>query len=281
MKTSIKINTLALMTLLAWTASSAELVGQGDEPSYQGHPLSWWVDQFGHNHYNRDNDPKIKEAISQIGTNGIPFLFVWMRSCDDMKTVRVEDLDRVVRAQDAAAALALLGTNADSALPELERMANDPAEGAGSQMASMALYRLGDEGLPALSTVLANPKVPDRVGLMRAMFGSFKTNAAVVPVYVKCLQDEDLREQAARSLRIMAMAPDVAVPGLTNCLQNALSASLRREVTTAISAFGRRASAATPLFLTRLHDPDVDIRTEATNALLAIAPEVLTKSPSQ
>ncbi|MEI7732671.1 MAG: HEAT repeat domain-containing protein [Verrucomicrobiota bacterium] len=141
----------------------------------------------------------------------------------------------------------------------------------------MALCGLGNDGLPALATALANPKTPDRVSLVRQMGLYFETNVAVVPVFAKCLQDTDneLREQVALTLGVMAVTPEVAVPALADCLKDAPPPPLRRRLFRALAAFGPQGRAAIPVLVTRLNDPDLEARTDATNALLRIAPEVL------
>ncbi|MEI7731456.1 MAG: HEAT repeat domain-containing protein [Verrucomicrobiota bacterium] len=249
------------------------------EPSYLGHRLSWWVEEYGHS-YPGERDPKVVEALSKIGTNAIPFLFTWMRSTYDIKSSEGEL--RAARARAAAGVFSVLGTNARPAIPELGRMVNEPTNYFDYDLATVALCGIGNEGLPALAAALANPKTPDRTGLVWRMSLSFHTNPAVVPVFAKCLQDTDnkLREQVALALGSMVLAPEVAVPALADCLKDAPPPPLRRRLFRTLAAFGPQGRAAIPVLVTRLNDPDLEARTDATNALQRIAPEVLTNSPA-
>jgi HEAT repeat protein len=69
--------------------------------------------------------------------------------------------------------------------------------------------------------------------------------------------------------------PDSTVPALTNFLARSPQPEIRRLATDALAKHGQDARVAVPFLLSRSGDSDSEIRVEATNALMQIAPEVL------
>jgi hypothetical protein len=124
---------LALAAVLIWAISPSE-------PSYEGKRLSEWVHDFE----TPETAVGLRErdvAIRKIGTNAIPHLLKWIaykppawktffyRAGDSVlgqlnSNWELPDCSRSLRANAAFRALLLLGTNADCALPELEKIFN-------------------------------------------------------------------------------------------------------------------------------------------------------------
>jgi hypothetical protein len=264
---------------------------QESEPSYHGHQLSWWVDLYG-NSYPDQRNPEDVEALTAIGTNALPYLINWIRDANDEKEGK--------RAGSAAAIFLILGTNANSCIPELKALVADPTNGNVCVLAERALVNSGPDGFAAVLEVIATPGIPQRGVLMEGgvladhmrptdattMVGqgdpNFRINSIrAAPVLLKCLGDKD--EVARRSAFLMLgfSDPGVMVPALTNFLASSPSPSSRRQATEALAKHGTNALDAVPFLLSRFGNSDPDISIEASNALLQIAPDALAKGRPQ
>jgi HEAT repeat protein len=101
-----------------------------------------------------------------------------------------------------------------------------------------------------------------------------------IPLLVDCTTstNRDLAWRAMRALGRLQLEPDRVVPALITQLNypdyNRIAAvwALRR--------YGSNAMSAVPFLLQRISDPDEGVRMAVTNALMKIAPEVLTNAPA-
>jgi hypothetical protein len=57
---------LAAVSVLA-AVSLVVVLARDREPSHQGHPLSYWVDQYGAQHGVGEPDPEPEQAIFRLG----------------------------------------------------------------------------------------------------------------------------------------------------------------------------------------------------------------------
>jgi hypothetical protein len=127
------------------------------EPDYAGVPLSTWVIRCNNN---IRFDSEACEAIGHMGTNGLPFLIRWIQyetpswklslfdACAKLpppvlnsRFMRWLLTDKAwLRANGAMVALTILKSDADPALPELQRIANQAKAQGSSPRAQCALF---------------------------------------------------------------------------------------------------------------------------------------------
>ncbi len=175
-----------------------------------------------------------------------------------------------------------LGTNSQVAATGLIQAVKDKDE----ELATAAAWALSNlKNVPDLvfSTLTnclrdSRQKVQRQAACGLSDFGE-KARPAV-PVLIQCLKDTNagVASLGAYSLGKLKLEPDSVVPALTECLQDPRQ-QVRREAARALRAYGEQARPALPGLLNLLTAPDFLSRVSATNALLQIAPEVLTNAP--
>jgi len=109
------------------------------------------------------------------------------------------------------------------------------------------------------------------------------TNAApAIPIFIQQLGHPNhfYRERAADALGKLHIEPDTVVPALARLLQDNSQAA-RYLALSGLENFESRARPVAPAITVLLTDPEDGIRTAATNALLKIAPEMLTNAPAK
>ncbi len=291
---------------LIWTALANR------EPRYGGHALSYWVRVY---ETELDDPPDARPAgppMRKIGTNALPFLLQWTRHEDSRAGVRehlrnvVEKLPESItpeavrdwayshpreRLADAAAvAFDALGTDAKPAIPELSRRMNDPARPAASRRAVLALAHIGKDATPILLAQLADTNALNRsaVAVVLGMFPDLSRDTpATLRSLVRSLEDqsEDVRVKAAVALGAMAVRDrsqaSVVVPALVQCLRPGTPPPLRNRAIWMLGQYGEQARESVPPLLRLTTDREETLRIRATNALMKIAPEVLTNAPPQ
>jgi hypothetical protein len=282
---------IAVVTVLVWPRGERE-------PEYQGKKLSEWLEVYSQTF--PDSSERIEahrgaaRAVREIGTNSLPWILKWIHY---ERAPWRDGLDRVVkklpeplgaeggvmsggefRAAIALHAFEILGPRANSAVPELTRLLNEPGQQT-PKNAMTALGCIGKDGLPALLTVLTNGRARDRKHLafvFRSKRFEGSDLSAAVPVLVRWLGDKDpqIARDAANTLGALAIGSDLAVPALTNSL-HATDRVLRICAARSIGSFGNEARAAVPVLLESLSDTGLGVPDAAKSALLKIAPEVL------
>jgi HEAT repeat protein len=194
------------------------------------------------------------------------------------------------RAICAAFAFCLFSDNSHLAIPELTKQMNDSSHTNASRTAVFALGFIGMKALPVLSARLADTNAPNREDVVRVLklAPAFRTNTAVViPLVMRHLDDPD---KAVRCETIWALEwrgkfqsrpqPDLVVPALTRRVGGSSTREERRAAITVLGRYGDEAKAAVPALLQAIADPDEYIRWDVTNALMKIAPAVLTNAPA-
>ena len=282
------------------------LLTRENEPSYQGQPLTEWLMRSR----SPQTRPEAEDAIRHIGTNALPFLLEWVHYDSPRYSFKslVKKLPGAItplpvrrwankdfkadRAMAAAFAFAALGDEARFAIPELTTAMTNSAATNASLRAIYALSGIGKAAIPALTAQIANTNVPNR-GMLIHSFGyspALATNAtyatSAVPLLVACLDEPDLSIAASAISALGRMAvydpaqASLALPGLTNRLNSNFPLQTRAFAAVALGRYGVLASNATPsLLLTAMADPDRQVRQQATNALLQIAPWEVTNFP--
>jgi HEAT repeat protein len=269
------------------------------EPVYQGKKLSRWLELYNGGIIEGSSVDQIheaKEAIHAMGSNAVPCLLKWGQYRTPLWRTKLADLAhrlpgnpnlgdvKAYRAAVAWQALSLLGPEARSAVPELTRLVNDPNAEFSYREPLYALGEIGEDGLPPLLAVLADPKRSDR-GAAALIIGGMKnlgTNRVrAVVLLIQCLADPREMEagDAANALGRLRMEPDLVVPALTNCLSFS-SLYVRCFAVRSLGRFGKEARPAVPSLVASLSDPDAAVREFSTNALQEIAPEMLQTNSS-
>jgi len=87
--------------------------------------------------------------------------------------------------------------------------------------------------------------------------------------------EPDLPIRAANALGAWRVEPDLVVPVLAECVRSQKTVP-RMYTVRALAEFGEQARSAVPALLEALSDSDDFVRVQATNAMMRIAPEVLT-----
>lgn len=226
------------------------------EPSYQGCTLSQWVDQLQQRTY---NDAEAQGAIRAIGTNAIPTSLKWisyeaspLRNEIAMLIGHVSPgLSRRIivstqqRADRAVTVFSILRSHANTAIPELTRLALIASDRTRACRCIDALRRIGPEALPSV-LMLATNSSPDTAYYAIVTLPGFGTNAAAaMPMLIQCLDDKDKNIAAAAEDTLSRLDRSAVLPFLTNALHS-LSAQVRAH---AASCFQWMEPPPTKLFL--------------------------------
>lgn len=297
-----------VLLLVGCLAAASALILCGihqQEPHYQGRSLSHWLhiyakDMFVHHHGEEpppdEEQIQAAEAVRHIGTNALPLLLTHLAYEPSPLTLKclqkLADLPqrcvprvlfrKVLQAEESIVGFEILGPVASPAIPRLATLAKDPIHNRAAERATLALGYIGPQSLPALLDVITNTQGYARYRAITRL-GTFGTNATpALPLLLQDLQASDNRvaSGAASTLGRLALAPNVVVPELTKCLQSS-NPLLRSAAVSSLGKFGSVARPATSQVCQRLADSAEDVREQATNALLKIAPEVLTNTPAQ
>jgi hypothetical protein len=258
------------------------------EPEYHGKKLSEWLGR------NMRPNGDTTDAVCAMGTNALPQLVSWLdyeRPSWQYELMRTgwkisprlwnkfygDDL-KTVRMNNAVWAFIILGARAAPAVPGLVHiMKTGRANSAAT--AAYVLGGLGEEAVPVLLEILTNrqsfPKLTP--GTVTSMIRGPLTNGAVlVPVLVPYLTNPNpkLRASAAQMLGKLRAEPDTVVPRLADLVHDEDGYTQYRAIE-ALQGFATNARPVVPALLPLLSDSDRGVRDAATNALSAIAPEVL------
>ena len=288
-----------------------------NEPDYHGKPLSYWVVQLCSMHpSSHDSRVEAEEAVRQIGTNAIPYLLKWIcyeppssRPIPELMESLINQMPRPARnhvpdsvsdwiegnwtmakAYGAPEAFALLGRPAEVAIPDLEKLMYDHSKTNTCIVAIYCLAALGTNAIPEIITRLADPSDQLRRSSIEAVafFPALRTNAQpLVPHLVRCLDDREkyVRSLAAYTLGKIAEADQsqatLVVPALVKCLDPSCPENLRCSAVNALAYYGPAARTALAALHPLLDASNLALRQRTTNALLAIAPELLLNAPPQ
>jgi hypothetical protein len=283
---------IAGAALLLWIF----LATRESEPRWQGRTLSYWLTTYNNDRSSAD----APTAVHNIGTNALPLLVKWIGHKVPMWRVSLNGtalslggrplyrlvVGKAVRRQAAArVGFEILGPEAAPAVPALTNLLADWdwKSRAMFEQVVIALSCIGNDGLAPLVSVVTNKSAPgDFRWIAAAYIGNpvmkLDTNAAwAVPVLAGYLDDNQVALLIAADLGVLRLAPAVAVPALTQCLQDEQRnyAVLQAEAARSLGRFGKDAASAVPDLVYALGSTNKDVRIAATNALQSIAPEVL------
>jgi HEAT repeat protein len=259
-----KSRRILLITLLIAAVGTVSwlLLRPDPEPTYQGKPLTYWLDIYGAESSD-EAQLKAAEAMRQIGTNTIPTLLRMLNAKDSRFKLSIMQLAykqhlikinwRIAQSQnnEALIGFTLLGPQGKSAVPALIEIYNERRPGPHNDPAAIA-------------------------GILASM-GPAATDA--VPRLVRDTTDADsmIRFIAVWTLGKIHARPDLAVPALTASLRDP-EIGVRGWAPTGLGAFGTDAKSAVPDLIKALADPDSDVRNATASALKNIDPEAAAKA---
>jgi hypothetical protein len=248
---------LALIGGIAWLT----LRPKEEEPVYQGHTLSFWLEGFDLTSApHSPNYSDTSDAVRHLGTNAIPTLLRMLQTKDAPVTdklfalaqkqhfITVRHLSADFRRQAAATVFLMLGDEARDAVPAL-----------------IELYgKVSPECRPGIAFALGEigPEAKKAVPLLILGLEDANTSGAVC---------------AANALGQIHSEPQLVVPALINCLTNRVP-DIRRQAVTSLAWFGADAKAAVPALMNSLNDSDQMVKQRANYALKQIDQEAAAKA---
>jgi HEAT repeat protein len=259
-----RLRTSSALCFLAFTLGFA----RGAEPTYEHQPLSTWLKAFEDAQSDSADERRAKDAVRAIGTNAVPHLLQMLTEDD----INIQ--------QRAVKGFEILGPIAAPAVPQLSNLITGTNDVIGI-LAGNSLGNIGAPALPALMAALTNRHytVVTRAALSIVDLG---TNASpAIPIFLRHLQSPNhfVRERAADALGSLHIEPAVVIPALTNLFGDLSQAA----VCISLNSLGQFESVARPVapaILAMLQDPNENVRMAATNALMKVAPDLLTNTPA-
>ena len=267
---------LAFVALVAYRRHPAE-------PSYDGHPLSYWVVALA----NADHYDRATNAIDHIGVASLPFLVNWVQIerpprwrfllgdwlsrahlplADKLAELTVRTRRREL-ALGTQSAFQLLGERATPAIPELTKLAMVTTNAFGTSAGAMsALVHIGRPAVPSFAALLQQPSNVHNRWLWSTIWALGTNAAPLIPLMAPDLRHPDpfVAITAAKTLARLRLAPEVTVPALTNCLADPRP-DVRACAVDALRIFGD--PAALPALTNSLTDAVQSVRSRCTNAI--------------
>jgi hypothetical protein len=288
---------LAILALLAYKPPPRE-------PSYDGHPLSYWVASVGRA-YDFHQYEKATNAFDHIGPAALPFLVKWVQynpprwrfalaaPLNFSRFQLAQDLSDLIANRNASylaggtfQAFQVLRERAMPAFDDMYRLMNQT----NSLFREMGLWNLsclGPRALPPLLAVATNaqqPRLRSQALNAIAMMPDLGDAAQMaVPALVTCLGETNnpsTQVSAIGALGNLKASPQISIPALVSCL-NSKNARLREYSATALGHFGPKAISAIPALTNALADSDRQVHEEAAHALHEIDPTTFTDTPPQ
>jgi HEAT repeat protein len=189
------------------------------------------------------------------------------------------DVKRDERGDQAVAGFRALGTNGASAIPQLFRLASEPTQDDVPKWATQALAAIGPPALPELVQIITNKHAPARFAAFPLR--NFGTNILpAVPAILESTTDPGYPSDFSFILHDLGLSPTTSVQVLVTALR-AEKPLARASAAKSLAMLGTQAYAAGPTLQALLRDGDPLVRQESTNALLKIAPDLLTNDLPQ
>jgi HEAT repeat protein len=236
---------------------------QDREPVYEGKPLRFWLRQWAATHLDGDGGNmglQTETAIRQIGTNAIPIYLDALTAHESALKLRL---------------LTLVPGRWAGRLPTSNVYEY-------RLLGAYGLIALGAEAKPAVPALIAllkdaNPDV--RATAAFTLQGLGPVASAALPSLISCLQDSSYTVQYHAILGIgqIRQEPERVIPLLISYLDKPLDprwAGLRNCAICSLRQFGTQAKPAVPILLRLLQDSHASIRSDVTNALKVIDPDV-------
>ena len=218
------------------------------EPSYNGKALSEWMGE-------PDRDMRYN-AIQQVGTNAIPtFLAILSVKRGNVKRVvsklkdkglqdftnkeaDLEDLRRL-----AVDGFEALGTNAESAVPELTKVFSHHDETMFQTI--RALIKVGPKGFLVLTNEMKNPDSSVRNNLILVLGEEGGNDPAMTRLLINALKDPDWSNRGNAAEFLTGKDASLAIPALVSMLDDS-DYYPRARAASALGSFGSAAKSAAP-----------------------------------
>ena len=275
---------IGLVLALLGLGAVVVLVTKPAEPSHQGKPLSFWLEEIGYNQPETSRD-EARKAIRAIGTNAIPWLIAdlrldeprWKRIFKEWATkqpiVKVTYRTPDARGFEAAWGFHALGAAGSPAIPELVKLLDqNPGH------VPAALSWIGVDAVPALVAALTHTNRHVRANAGGALANAVSAGgiprtaaAAAVPIWLEQLKDSDanLRYYAAWGLGTIGQQASICVPALIQALDDPVPA-VQSASAKSLQDFGPAAVDAVPALTSLFSSPDASVRQAVAGALSAI-----------
>lgn len=252
------------------------------EPSAQGRSLTGWLERaaFHDGEAPGANSAEIKAAIREIGPKAFPILLAKLRATDPAWKTQLSELLRkqsiysfrfTWASQERAEALlgfTALGTNAQPALPALEKMFWDTNT---TREAGAALGQIGEAALPSLRMGLTNADYHIRLA---AYEGTTLPALAVATLpdmrQMRNDPDEVLATVAVRRLMKFASREEATRVAIEALESN--RARLRRSTLYQLRVSDIETNMVVPVLVHLLKDPDWRLCAAVTNILKGLDP---------
>ncbi len=251
---------ILLVTLLIAALGFASwlLLRPDPEPTYQGKPLTYWLDGIVHG-----RSAEATEAVRQIGTNSIPALLRKLSSGDSKIKLKLMQLSRKQH---------LINIKWRTA-------ENEHFEG------QFGFGCLGYQGKPAVPGLIEiyNQNRPGPYNdpySIEEIFGCIgHPGPDAIPQIV---QDTTNSDYAARATAVWSLwqihsKPELSVPALTRTLHDP-DDNIRASAANGLAAFSIDAKSAVPDLIKALGDPFPHVKTAAATALQIIDPAAAAKA---
>jgi HEAT repeat protein len=144
--------------------------------------------------------------------------------------------------------------------------------------AARAIGAIGPEktttAVPGLAKLLSDPDLTVRIAAANTLFAMGDDAKAAVPALVQGIGEGDVEGRLAAMQALYGMIPGLskaAIPTLIQLLGNS-EPRLRRAAALTLGRMGPVAAPALPALRTALGDDDADVRVNASDAILNIAP---------
>ena len=254
-KPSTHINLLTCVFISAIFCLLAVPYARSSEPGYNGKPLSEWllILKMGHT---STGDPiekaDAKEAIRQMGTNAIPTLLDILGATDGNKRrilarLKSPGFREVFQNQNVGTGdledmgvqgFGILGTNAVSAIPKINKMFRHSAHSAAAQ----ALVELGTEGFAALTNGMSDK---DLAGEVVWTLGHGGGGDAVTRILISALNNPERATRGNAARFLAGRDPALVIPALISLLDDK-EYYPRDGATITLGSFGPAAKIAVP-----------------------------------
>jgi hypothetical protein len=248
---------------------------QGREPTYEGRPLSYWIDAIDAG--DRNESDKAEQAIKQIGTNGVSFALEWIaykppawktylwrvhfktqNSTARWIPVWATGEKEIQRRRNAMMVFYWLGPSAEHSIPRLTEIARNPDRYL-RERACQALLVIGWQSFPAYVQLLADTNAPPDLrfratrNLNELLFRKGddrpfdSTTLLAVSPLIRNLGDADptVAAEAATALGLLGLQPELSLPALTEASKDPRP-QVRESVVRAIKIFAVSSSTNRP-----------------------------------
>jgi len=250
-KTRKRTICFAILLVAAGLCSPTLYSAYAKEPVYDDQPLSYWL-------LARPDEAQ-QNAIRQIGTNAIPTLLKILGAKQrNMRKVAAnlqnEGLQQRFQDKDANAedlrslavkGFAVLGTNAQSAIPQMSKLLKDPEI---RLQIARALTKIGPTGLTVLTNALAkNKEMRNNLIWSIAQEGGMDPQALIQLLRIS-LTDPDWTVRGNAADFLAGKDPAIAVPALIPVLDDK-SEYPRERAAISLGSYGAASKRAAPKLL--------------------------------